>query len=841
MKNKRTYKFSSLVKEVRVNLLIGFLFFSVISSGQIRNKKIDEMRDRFKQREFSTVNQRNLKIGEWRHHYTFRDCNTIIETPDNIIGASEMGIMMYNKQNNSLSTMTKFEGLSDYGISTIAYSESNNVVVIGYTNGNIDILKDGRIFNLNDLKLAPISGSKRINHIIFDAKKPQTAYCSTGFGVLEISINTTKPETITTWYIGENATEVEVFQLLLKDDYLYAATSRGIRKIATDKDFSRYDNWELDSSANPYCAITWFGGNLIRARGAQDSNCTIEGLSIDIPRFKGFFSNTETLIITARNSVTLYDIFLNRIETINQPVILGEENPFSPIFNAALMSEDEGLWIADNNQGLLKRQGVTEFSQYTPDGPVSNNTYKILFSGDNLWVVQGGKTEQGHSLGYPSSFSILKPSGWQLITAANTPLITGMNIALGLSANPINPNNVFINTWGYGVLELDMNNRGNFFIKRHHDKSDTGLQDILNNPGQHYVKIGSTAFDAKNNVLFMTNCEVDNTLVAFFNEDETYLRYTYESLKYVHTLGHILQHSSGDKWMIIERKLVSGGGRNFGIFVWNDNGTPRDDSDDIYKGGVHPSAEPNEKRNVGQLLLWDSEGEIISDFVYSIAEDHNGYVWLGTNKGVVVQYNPDVLRTERPYFTRIKVPHGDGTDDAGYLLENEKVTTIAVDGGNRKWFGTETNGIYLVSPDGTNSIAAFNSKNSILPSDNVYSIDINHKTGEVFVATDKGLVSFRGVATEGKSEFKDAYAFPNPVRPEHKDMPITITGLMEKTIVKITDISGKLVYETKSIGGQAIWDGRNLWGERVKSGVYLAFLSTESGSNSSVIKIAIVR
>ena len=788
----------------------------------------------------------SLKIGEWRHHYSFRNCFAITETPENILGASAMGIIMYNKNSQSITTMTKFEGLSDYGITALNYSPQNNEVVIGYSSGNIDILKNGRIYNINDLKLAQISGDKKINHILFDNNKPNIAYCSTGFGVLEISIDTNKPETITTWYIGENASEIEVYQLLLREDYLYAATSMGIRRISTSNDYSRYDNWEqLTVSGTPYCAITWFADRLIAARGQKNTTCIIEGFPTNqsISSFRGFFSNDETLIITARSSISFYDITFERIDRIVEPILSGEETHFTPNFNASWISDYEGFWLADTNEGIMKRKNETNFDQYTPDGPVSNSTWKLLFAGNNLWMVQGGKTAEGHKLGYPATISILTPSGWKLMTAANTQMLINVNEALGLSANPINPNNIFVNTWGHGVLEIDMNSEGNFYVKRHHDKSETGLQDVLNNPAHpHFVKVAGTAYDPKNNILYMANCEVDNTLVVYFPEDNTYMRYTYETLKKVHTLGPILQHSSGDKWMIIERKIISGIGYNFGVFVWNDNNTLRDETDDVYKGGVHPSSETNEKRNAGQFLLMDNAGESVSDAVYSMVEDNNGSVWLGTNKGVVVyHYNSSPLKTERPVITRIKVPHGDGTDDAGYLLENDKVTTIAVDGGNRKWLGTENNGIYLVSPNGENSIATFNSKNSNLPSDNVYSIVINPKNGEVFVATDKGLVSFRGMATEGKEGYKDAYVFPNPVRPEHKDIPITITGLMDKTIVKITDISGKLVFETKSVGGQAIWDGRNMWGDRVKSGVYLAFLATEDGKNSSVIKIAIVR
>jgi len=789
----------------------------------------------------------NLKIGEWRHHFSFRNCFAIAETPDNIMGATEMGIIIYNKKDQSLRTLTKFEGLSDYDISTIAYSAENDAVVIGYTNGNIDIFKNGKIVNINDLKLVNMTGSKRINHILFDKRKPNRAYCSTGFGVLEISTDFSKPEIITTWYIGDNASNIEVHQLLMQDEYLYAATSMGIRKVHIDSDFSRYYNWErISSTTDTYYAITWFAGRLISAKFTRFVNnlreCAIEGIpgTWNVLNFKGLYSNDEMLIIIRGSGLLFFNNNLTHYESITNPIISGIDLTFTPNFNSCYISKSEGLWIADTNEGLMKRKSASEFYQYTPEGPISNRTWKTLFTRGNLWVIQGGKLSTGVNLGIPASISVLAQNGWKIFNQKNTPILANLYDALGLSVNPKNPDNVFINLWGYGVLEFDRNNDG-LYLKKRFTQSEKGLQNVNGDPNdpifKDHVRVSSTIFDEKHNVLLMSNSVVDAGLVGYFPEDDSYIRYTYETLKFMNTMGPIIKHSSGDYWMIIERHQ----GKNFGIFVWNDNDTPRDQTDDIYKGGFHPSQEPNEKRNAGQLILLDSAGDIISEAVWAIVEDHNRNMWLGTNSGVVVYYSPEkILYTDRPVFSRIKVPHGDGTDDAGYLLESDKVTSIVVDGGNRKWLGTEANGIFLVSPDGLNSIASFNTTNSNLPSNNIYSISINPDNGEVFVATDKGLVSFRGLATEGKSGFKGAYAFPNPVRPGYTGL-ITITGLMEKTNVKISDVAGKLVFETTSVGGQAHWDGRNLWGTPVKSGVYLAFLASEDGSQSGVVKIAIVR
>ncbi|MCG8700094.1 MAG: T9SS type A sorting domain-containing protein, partial [Bacteroidales bacterium] len=181
----------------------------------------------------------------------------------------------------------------------------------------------------------------------------------------------------------------------------------------------------------------------------------------------------------------------------------------------------------------------------------------------------------------------------------------------------------------------------------------------------------------------------------------------------------------------------------------------------------------------------------------------------------------------------------DGTTSADILLGGQAINDIYVDGGNRKWLATESAGVFLLSDDGKETIHNFTTSNSPLYSNTVISIGVNEETGEVFMSTDKGLISFMGQATEGDAEFKDVYVYPNPIRPSYEG-DITISGLVEETIVKITDISGNVVYETVSLGGQAIWNGRNYEGDRVATGVYMVFLSNSDGSKTHITKLLFI-
>lgn len=263
--------------------------------------------------------------------------------------------------------------------------------------------------------------------------------------------------------------------------------------------------------------------------------------------------------------------------------------------------------------------------------------------------------------------------------------------------------------------------------------------------------------------------------------------------------------------------------RGNGLLVYDPAGTPSNTSDDRYI----------------RLQVRDSDGHTLNN-LFSIATDLDGNVWVGTDMGPVVYYNPGKAFLSELKASRIKIPRNDGSGLADYLLGTETVTAIAVDGANRKWFGTLSSGAYLMSDDARKELAHFSTLNSPLLSDNVVKIAVNGISGEVWFGTAEGLISYRGEATTGGKDFSGIYAFPNPVR-EDFEGAVTITGLVENSSVKITDVSGNLVFETTSLGGQATWNLRNYKSQRVATGVYLVFCANEDGSLAGMTKMLIIR
>ena len=233
----------------------------------------------------------------------------------------------------------------------------------------------------------------------------------------------------------------------------------------------------------------------------------------------------------------------------------------------------------------------------------------------------------------------------------------------------------------------------------------------------------------------------------------------------------------------------------------------------------------------------DQNGNAITpSFFYCFAQDHTNRIWIGTEKGIItIPASVDFFASNA--CRRIIIPRNDGTGLGDYLLGEEQINCMAVDGGNRMWIGTANSGLYLIEDD-TITVAHFTENNSLLPSNTISSITIMPETGEVFVGTDRGIASYRSDASEPRSDLSTAYAYPNPVRPNYTGM-ITITGLMENTIVNIVDAGGNLVCKTKSNGGTAVWDGRDAYGRRATPGVYTALCNSNGGH--TMVKILVMR
>ena len=315
--------------------------------------------------------------------------------------------------------------------------------------------------------------------------------------------------------------------------------------------------------------------------------------------------------------------------------------------------------------------------------------------------------------------------------------------------------------------------------------------------------VNMTSVAGEGNSIWMSTYGIQHAIHHWNLENDTWQSYTFGFSQSNYPLD-ILVLPNGDKWVSLDAN------RGGGILVFNEN------SDlDRYLN-----------TNGGQGGLPGRE-------VTSMVLDHNSFLWLGTNAGIAFYPNPFNVLDGNSLSASIPIFQN------GFLLRNEFITSVAIDPGNRKWIGSATNGIWLFSETGEELVYHFTKENSPLLSNEIKTIQVNNETGEVFIGTSAGLVSFRSDAIEGKAIHSNVKVFPNPVTKSFTGA-ITVTGLVNSAWVKITDASGKLVKEIRAQGSSAIWDARDYNGKRVKAGVYLVFSSNTDGTETYVSKIAVI-
>jgi ligand-binding sensor domain-containing protein len=346
-------------------------------------------------------------------------------------------------------------------------------------------------------------------------------------------------------------------------------------------------------------------------------------------------------------------------------------------------------------------------------------------------------------------------------------------------------------------------------LKQIYTPENSSLQYIAGY-GKGYCRIGGVAFD-RDNKLWVTNALAANIL-SMRKPTGEWKSYNLGDKGTAIDVGGIVIDQENQKWMLL---------RDLALFVFNDNNTPDNTTDDKKQ----------------KLTNSPGNGNLPGSAIICLAVDREGQLWLGTDQGVARIFSPGNVFTGGDYDAqRIMV------EEEGYLhplLETEAVTAIAVNGNNEKWIGTDKSGVFLMSADGATELLHFTESDSPLLSNSILSIKIA-SNGEVYFGTSLGIVSYKDYKVESASTLDSLRIYPNPVRPEYAG-PVYISNLVSESDVKITDVTGALVWQTQAQGGQVIWDGKNLEGRKVNTGVYLIFVTNSDGSQKKAGKVLFVR
>lgn len=758
-------------------------------------------------------------IGQWRDHYPYRQTRAVAEGNGVFYCASRNAVFSVDPSTGEIGRISKINGLSDVDITTLSWNNAMGALLVGYGNGNLDLVLGDRTVNISDIKRSSIIGDKKIYTMLNDG---DIAYLGCGFGVVVMDL--ARQEVRDTWIIGPNAQQLEIRGIVFHGDSIYVATDAGLFSAwRQEPNLAAFINWHKRTDAprpnGPYRSVASFAGKLFahweNTTNDQDSVFYWDGSWHFLPgavntdvRHIGVRPDGQRLVVGLSYQVSLFD------QSLQETFAAGHVGSTQFYVADAIATNSGDIWAATEANGLARcYPGGGEF--YLPNGPRTTGAVRMDAHDGWLMVATGSVAGNWTNAFLHQGVHIFHDNTWRSVAEADDPLMVGENPFAGGTVDPMaavmdpaEPGHGYVGTWDEGVLEW---RNGAVQTIWNAGNSSLGLN---GNPNDGIVDVAGLDIDNDGN-LWVSNANT-TALLSVKRTNGTWKSFSPGGVAGTNTLvSDVLAASNGLKWLVRPR--------GNGLLVFTDGGTLDDTGDDQWKAVT----------NV------ENQGKLPSLAVYAVAEDQDGQVWVGTDKGIAVFYNPDAIFSNDGTNWDCQQILIEQDGNVQILLETEVVSAIVVDGANRKWIGTQTSGVYLVSADGTQQLAHFTAENSPLPSNNVSCITIEGSTGEVFFGTDQGIISYRGQATDPSDEATCANVFPNPVKESYAG-PVAINGLLADSDVRITDIAGNLVYKTTSLGGQAIWPVTDLSGQRVATGVYLILATDQSGDYNCNSKVLVV-
>lgn len=736
----------------------------------------------------------------WQGYFSFNEIKDISQSSIAVFAASENALFSKNTATNKISTKTTVDGLSGQTISALYHSEGFKKTIIGYENGLMIVVNetDGSILKVVDIinKQLP-ANLKKINHFM---EHNGLVYVSCDFGIVQFNLTTLQFGD--TYFIGDNGAEISVKQTAYFNGFIFAATSNGIRKAnSTNANLIDFNQWSLVNSGD-WSSVETLDTELIAINSGgyihrYNSNAFVGFLQLP-QASTDMRAVNHSLFVTTPNTVFVY----------NNQMILGRQITNSQVLNTELSftcatAVGDLLYIGTKDAGIFSStlSSASAFENNTPPGPTRNNIFSLDVVPNALWAVYGDYDVSYNPYSLDSyGISKFNVSGWLNIPYES---VFGAKSMTRIIVNPGNEKQVYASSFFSGLLKIEQDVPTILY-----NEKNSGLE-TLTTEGPNYidVRINGTAFDKSGN-LWITNSRIKNGLKVLKanGQWQSYSMTTILNNAEASSYANIVIDKNNTKWIATNRDGVVGFNESTNTFKKMTFGV-----------------------DAGNLPIAD---------VRSVAVDTKNQLWIGTTKGLRVLSNVGSFQTESQLKANPIIIIEDNL--AQELLYEQFINAIVVDGANNKWIGTADSGVFMVSPNGQETKYHFTMNNSPLPSNFVNDIKINSTTGEVFIATNKGMVSFNGIATDANENLNNVYVYPNPVRPTFSGT-VKVAGLIDKANIKITDIEGNLVYEATSAGGTIEWDTTAFGRYKVASGVYMIFISAQDGSETKVKKVMIIR
>jgi len=746
------------------------------------------------------------EIGTWKYYRAYRSATIVAETPHLVFAVYDGSLLSYNPDDKEVKLYSTQTGLSDINIQFMAYSSECNALVLIYDNANIDIfMGENEIYNLSFIKDDLHIQNKTIYNLEIIGKY---AYISTAFGIVVVDI--TRKEIKETYRL-----DVVTRSVCFWGDYILAATDDGIKRALVSSNLLDKESWksyeDLTLSADDATGvkkILVFKDHLVigiwNTVNYLVSPQNLENLSIN---FRQMAILNNQLIIASSGKVSFYSDF-NQVQQLSLDIQAFDCLNSANRYWVGLV-DDGGLAAIDKKDNAAGYEMAVDGIKV--DSPKRNLNFFMTFTAGKLLIAGGGRDANRSNI--EGTLMVYENGHWtnfdenKIAQDAGIPFCKDL---VSVAVDPANANHYFVGSWGEGLYEFVDNQ----FVNRYNYLNTNGkLQTAIPN-NDNYTRVSGLVYDRDNN-LYMVNGDLpDGKAMVEFSANGQWANYLIQPFSADPYPDRILIDHNNYKWLNIWRIHSA-------IIVLDEN---------------------NQMIGFSNTFT-DQLGTNVGAAAYlCMAETSDGIVWVGTDNGPILFSSPEQV----DQATCSRIVSEDQYGERFYLLDKEKINAIAIDGGDRKWLGSENSGVFLVEQIVTQSgsktrVENFNTSNSPILSNRINSIAINNETGEVFIGTDKGLCSYMSHVTPGKPDFSSGvHAFPNPVRPA-TDTQVSITGLMQNSIVKITDVAGNLLNQGRSTGSLYTWNLTNLSGQTVKAGIYLVFAASPDGKQGVVTKIMVIK